>query len=71
MGVAATGPYMDDFTTVDFMAANGSAQSFTNLGIRTLEGSAQAPKRPARYFGSARPHVPHARGRVSPLRAQS
>jgi len=39
MGGAATGPYVDDFTTIDFMAAHGSGQDFANAGIRALGGA--------------------------------
>ena len=38
MGRSATGPYVDDFTTVDFMAACGSGQRFTNTVIQTKGG---------------------------------
>ena len=36
MGGSATGPYVDDFTTVDFMAACGSGQCFINTVIQTM-----------------------------------
>eukprot|EP00972_Heterocapsa_arctica_P114479 16442622-Heterocapsa_arctica.AAC.1 len=36
MGGAVTGPYVDGFTTMVFLAASGSAQSFANHSIRTL-----------------------------------
>ena len=39
MGGAATGPYVDDFTTVDFLAAHGTGQEFTNVVIGSLGGS--------------------------------
>ena len=38
MGGSATGPYVDDFTTVDFMTACGSGQRFTNAVIQTMGG---------------------------------
>ena len=34
----ATGPYVDDFTTVGFMTACGSGQRFTNTVIQTMGG---------------------------------
>ena len=34
VGGAAVGPYVDDFTTVDFLAAGGTGQEFTNMVIR-------------------------------------
>ena len=38
MGGAATGSYVDDFTTIDFLAANGTAQKFANGVIRAYGG---------------------------------
>ena len=38
MGAAATGPYVDDFTTVDLLVAHGSGQEFTNVVIGSLGG---------------------------------
>ena len=38
MGGSATGPYVNDFTTVDFMAACRSGQSFTNTVVQTIGG---------------------------------
>ena len=38
MGGSATGPYVDDFTTVDFITACGSGQRFTNTVIQTMGG---------------------------------
>ena len=38
MGAAATGLYVDDFATVDFLAAHGSGQEFTNVVIGPLGG---------------------------------
>ena len=38
MGGSATGPYVDDFTTVDFIAACGPGQRFTNTVIQTMGG---------------------------------
>ena len=44
MGGAATGPYVDDFTTVDFMAAGGTGQKFTSVVIGVLGGELGAEK---------------------------
>jgi hypothetical protein len=38
VGGAAVGPYVDDFTTVDFLAAGGTGQEFTNMVIRVFGG---------------------------------
>ena len=39
MGGAATGSYVDDFTTIDFLMAGGSGQAFANLVINTNSGA--------------------------------
>ena len=39
VGAAITGPYVDDFNTVDFMAAGGSAQTFNGDILARLGGS--------------------------------
>ena len=39
MGGAATGPYVDDFTAVDFLAAGGSGQEFANGVLRACGGA--------------------------------
>ena len=44
MGGSATGPYVDDFTTVDFMAASGSGQGFANDVIRACGGALGSDK---------------------------
>ena len=38
VGGSATGSYMDDFTTVDFLMARGSGQSFTNTVLNKTGG---------------------------------
>ncbi len=38
LGAALTGPYVDDFTTVDLLTARGSGQEFTNVVINTMGG---------------------------------
>ena len=37
-GGSATGSYVDDFTTVDFLMARGSGQRFTNTVLRSMGG---------------------------------
>ena len=44
MGGAATGSYVDDFTTIDFLMAGGSGQAFANLVINT-NGGALGPEK--------------------------
>ena len=39
MGGAATGSYVDDFTTIDYAMAGGSGQAFANLVINTNGGA--------------------------------
>ena len=38
VGGAATGPYVDDVTTVDFLAAGGTGQRFTSMVINVFGG---------------------------------
>ena len=38
MGGSATGSYVDDFSTMDFLAARGSGQKFANVVIRVMGG---------------------------------
>ena len=38
MGGSATGSYVDDFSTVDFLGASGSGQKFANVVIRAMGG---------------------------------